>query len=272
MDYLLTIRFLPLFAILILLEVIFLIKGDRLNSYSWQESLASLYILIGHHLSGLLGKIVLTGIFTIPYQYRFFTIPLNTWWGIVLLFIGLEFVYYWNHRLSHQMRWFWVTHAVHHSSEHFNLSAAYRLRWTGWLSGNFLFFLPLIWLGFPPIAIALGLAIKLTYQFWIHTELIPKLGILELFFNTPSHHRVHHASNSEYIDRNYGGILIIFDRMFGTYAEEKPTNLPIYGLTYPIHSYNPFKITFQEWHRLFQDLSKAKTWGDRSKTICGRPA
>lgn len=109
------------------------------------------------------------------------------------------------------------------------------------------------------------------YQFWIHTELIPKLGWWEWVLNTPSHHRVHHASNPEYIDRNYGGVLIIFDRLFGTFTAEQPDRLPIYGLTHQLRSYNPATIVFHEWGRLFQDLMAAKTWRDCCWTILGRP-
>jgi sterol desaturase/sphingolipid hydroxylase (fatty acid hydroxylase superfamily) len=205
------------------------------------------------------------------WQHRILTIPLDQWWAILLLFLGIEFCYYWYHRAAHEIRWLWATHAVHHSARHLNLSAAYRLGWTGWLSGNFLFFLPLCWLGFHPITVTLGLAVNLTYQFWVHTELIPKLGWVEGVFNTPSHHRVHHAANPEYIDRNYGGVLIIFDRWFGTFTAERSDLRPIYGLTHPLRSYNPMTIVLYEWHRLFQDLSKARSWRDRCGVILGRP-
>jgi sterol desaturase/sphingolipid hydroxylase (fatty acid hydroxylase superfamily) len=126
-------------------------------------------------------------------------------------------------------------------------------------------------LGFHPSAIALTIGINLLYQFWIHTELIPKLGWLELIFNTPSHHRVHHASNPQYIDRNYGGVLIIFDRLFGTFIAENNKYSPIYGLTHPLHSVNPVKIIFHEWIRLYHDWQKAQTWYDRLYLTIKRP-
>ena len=131
--------------------------------------------------------------------------------------------------------------------------------------------MPLSWLGFPPTAITIGLALNLFYQFWIHTELVPKLGVLEWVMNTPSHHRVHHASNSEYIDRNYGGVLIIFDRLFGTFAEENPDSKLIYGLTDPIRSANPLKIVLHEWTRIFSDLASVKNWRDRFRVMFGGP-
>lgn len=273
MQYGLTSYFYPVLPIafgLILLEA-FLSRRSRRQIYSWRESLTSLGIAIGHRLSSSLFAIVPTGMLFLAWQHRLFTMPSDRWWSVPLLFVGIEFFYYWHHRAAHKIRWLWATHAVHHSSRHFNLSAAYRLGWTGWLSGNAIFFMPLCWLGFHPIAVAIGLSLNLVYQFWIHTELIPKLGVLEWVLNTPSHHRVHHASNREYLDRNYGGVLIVFDRLFGSFAEEQSNHLLTYGLTHPLRSDNPFKIAFYEWHKLFQDLLAARTWSDRYQVILGPP-
>jgi sterol desaturase/sphingolipid hydroxylase (fatty acid hydroxylase superfamily) len=250
---------------------IFLLRGSRQQIYSWQESLNSLGIFVVHHLTQILFKFVPTGMLFFAWQHRLFTMPIDEWWSIPLLFISIEFCYYWYHRAAHQIRWLWATHAVHHSVRYFNLSAAYRLGWTGWLSGNIVFFMPLSWLGFHPIAVGIGLALNLAYQFWIHTELMPKLGILEWVLNTPSHHRVHHASNSEYIDRNYGGVLIIFDRLFGTFAEEKSHQTIVYGLTHPLNSQNPVKVALHEWYKICRDLLTAKTWRDRLQVILGAP-
>jgi sterol desaturase/sphingolipid hydroxylase (fatty acid hydroxylase superfamily) len=246
-------------------------KGSQNRNYHWQESIASSGIFLIHHLTQILFRFVPTGLLFFAWEHRLFTVPIERWWSIPLLFISIEFCYYWYHRTAHQIRWLWATHAVHHSVRYFNLSAAYRLGWTGWLSGNILFFMPLAWLGFQPIEIGIGLSLNLLYQFWIHTELIPKLGILEWIFNTPSHHRVHHASNSEYIDRNFGGVLIIFDRLFGTFTEEKFDRSIIYGLTYPLKSQHPVKIALHEWERIFQDLLIAKTWRDRFRILFGSP-
>lgn len=260
----------PIFLFAIAIELYFS-KGKYRQIYSWQESLTSIGIFLIHHLTQILFISIPTAILFFPWQHRIWTIPTDRWWSIPLLFISIEFCYYWYHRSAHQLRWLWATHAVHHSSTHFNLSAAYRLGWTSWLSGNIIFFTPLSWLGFHPIAIVVGLSLNLVYQFWIHTELIPKLGILELVFNTPSHHRVHHASNPEYIDRNFGGVLIIFDRLFGTFAEEKLDLNITYGLTHQLNSQNPFKIALNEWYRLFRDLLTAKTWHDLLRVILGSP-
>jgi sterol desaturase/sphingolipid hydroxylase (fatty acid hydroxylase superfamily) len=258
-------------AIAMILIEIFLSSLSHRHVYSWRESLTSIGIAIGHRLSNAVFMAIPTGMLFLAWQHRLFTIPSDRPWSILLLFIGIEFFYYWLHRTSHKVRWLWATHAVHHSVKHFNLSGAYRLGWTGWLSGNVLFFMPLCWLGFHPIAVTIGLYLNLLYQFWIHTELIPKLGAFEWILNTPSHHRVHHASNREYIDRNYGGVLIIFDRLFGTFAEEKSNRLLIYGLTHPLRSHNPFKIAFYEWEKLFKDLLSAKTWRDRYRVVLGPP-
>jgi sterol desaturase/sphingolipid hydroxylase (fatty acid hydroxylase superfamily) len=253
-----------------LLEIA-LLKRSSQPKYSTKESLSSLGVAIGHRISSGIFAGMTFSIYLFVWQYRLWTIPLDNLWAWLGLFLGLEFFYYWYHRASHEIRWLWATHAVHHSSHYFNLSAAYRLGWTGVFSGNFLFFLPLAWLGFHPINILVGLALNLLYQFWIHTELIGRLGPLEWILNTPSHHRVHHASNLEYIDRNYGGVLIVFDRLFGTFTPENKHLRPIYGLTHPLYSGNPFRIAFAEWFRLFQDLSQARSWRDRRRVILGRP-
>jgi sterol desaturase/sphingolipid hydroxylase (fatty acid hydroxylase superfamily) len=268
---------LPVFLVFIVLEWVLIRRrrgsttGGRSPAFSRRESLASLGIAIGHRISNVMFGFIPLSMFAFTWEHRLATMPLDSVWAIGGLFLGTEFCYYWHHRAAHEVRWIWATHAVHHSAQHLNLSAAYRLGWTGWLSGNFLFFLPLCWIGFHPIAIAITLGLILQYQFWIHTELVPKLGLLEWVLNTPSHHRVHHAANPEYIDRNYGGVLIIFDRLFGTVAVEQPERPPIYGLTHPIGSHNPIKIAFFEWARLIQDVRRARTWPDRASILFGRP-
>jgi sterol desaturase/sphingolipid hydroxylase (fatty acid hydroxylase superfamily) len=257
-----------IFLILIAIEALLVWQSGR--KYSVSESVASFWINVGQIvINQALVKSLHLGILTGVWQYRLFTISIDNGWNLLTLLIGLEFCYYWQHRCSHRIRWIWATHAVHHSVKYFNLSAAYRIGWTGWLSGNILFFLPLCWLGFPPLAVTTGLALNLIYQFWLHTELIPQLGMLELIFNTPAHHRVHHASNSQYIDKNYGGVLIVFDRLFGTYQAEQEA--PIYGLTKPINSHNPLVIATHEWVRLYQDLCRIRNWQQFLRCVCYSP-
>ena len=252
-----------------MLEAI-LIHRSRRSTLSWQESLASLGVMIGHQISKIIFGMIPIGVYSFIWEHRLWTVSLNRGWAILLLFVGIEFCYYWYHRFAHQIPWLWATHVVHHSTNQFNLSAAYRLGWTGWLSGYFLFFAPLSWVGLHPVAITVSLSVNLLYQFWIHTELVPKLGWLEWILNTPSHHRVHHAANPEYVGRNYGGVLIIFDRIFGTFTVEHPNRTLIYGLTYPLQSHNPVKIAFHGWSRLFQELKVAKTWYARCRVLAYR--
>jgi sterol desaturase/sphingolipid hydroxylase (fatty acid hydroxylase superfamily) len=265
---------LPLFVLIALFEAIWLRRSR--GRYDWRQSGASLVIAIGQQLSGLAAAAMMTGIFVFVHRHRLFDLAIDSGWMLLLLFVCLEFFYYWHHRASHECRWFWASHAVHHSANDFNLSAAYRLGWTAGISGHMLFYLPLIWLGFPPKAVFGMLAANLVYQFWLHTELVPKLGAFEWLFNTPSHHRVHHASNPDYLDRNYGGTLIVFDRLFGTYADERDELPCNYGLVTPIlngqaHSANPLRIVFDGWLKLGRDLRHAENWHQRLRYLFGAP-
>jgi len=258
------------FFVMILVELV-ISKYSHRQNYSWQESLTSLGVAVGHQFFRSLFAFVPTGLMIWAWQHRLGTVPMNHWWGFLLLFIGVEFCYYWYHRSAHKIRWLWANHAVHHSVNYFNLSAAYRLGWTSSISGDVFFFMPLCFLGFHPVAVAVMLMINLFYQFWLHSELIPKLGVLEWILNTPSHHRVHHASNPQYLDCNYGGITVLFDRLFGTIIKERSTLLITYGLTHPVQSHNPLTVAFFEWKKMFKDLLAAKTWQERCRLIFGSP-
>ena len=192
-------------------------------------------------------------------RHRLATIPLDGVAAFLLLFVGQEFCYYGYHRAAHRVRWFWANHAVHHSPNELNLAAAFRIGIFGKLSGTSVFFVPLIWLGFDPGTVFSVLTLNLLYQFWIHATWIPKLGVLEWVLNTPSAHRVHHASNLEYLDANYGGVLIVFDRLFGTYRAERD-DLPCrYGLVEPMTSYNPLRVELAQWIGLARDLGRARS-------------
>jgi sterol desaturase/sphingolipid hydroxylase (fatty acid hydroxylase superfamily) len=249
---------LPMLITLALIEALIL-RFKLQQSYDWRESMASIGVAIGQKLSGALSALVLGGVYLFAWQNRLTTIEINDWLRAALLFFSVEFVYYWNHRISHECRWFWASHAVHHSPQQLNFSAAYRLGWTAGLSGSGLIFIPLVLLGFHPLAVFGMLAINLFYQFWLHNDWMPKFGFIEWIFNTPSHHRVHHAINPEYLDRNYGGILIIYDRLFGSFVAEREDNLPIYGLVKQVNSYNPIKIAFHEWVNIVHDLRYARS-------------
>ncbi|HMS79558.1 MAG TPA: sterol desaturase family protein [Burkholderiaceae bacterium] len=232
------------------------------RAYDWRESLASLAVAIVRRFVDVVPlAIAMPGGYWL-YQHRIASPPLG---------LGIELCYYGYHRAAHRVRWFWASHAVHHSPNAFNLSAAYRLSWTGRISGSLLFFLPLCWLGFPPPAIAAVYAMNLLYQFWIHAEWIPRLGPLEGWLNTPSAHRVHHAADVEYLDANYGGVLLVFDRLFGTYVAERDDLKPRYGLVVPLRSHNPVTIAFFQWVALARDLRRARGVRDALGYLFGPP-
>lgn len=255
-------RWLPLVLLAIAALELYILHR-RGMPFDWRESLTSLFISIGQRIAGLMGAALFVGVYWYVWEHRIFTVPMNTWWGITLLFFGQEFFYYWEHRVSHESRWFWASHMVHHSPNFLNLSAAYRLSWTAPFTGQNLFFLPLVYCGFSLFAVFAMLGLNLLYQFWLHTELVPRLGWFDRIFNSPSNHRVHHASNVGYLDANYGGILIIFDRLFGTYIPERSEEPCKFGLVHPLRSNNPFHIVFYEWRNLWRDLRGAKTWSQR---------
>ncbi len=197
---------------------------------------------------------------------------LDDWRAWAVGFFVLEFFYYWQHRFSHTIRWFWTSHAVHHSTNEFTLPAATRLGWTSTLTGSWLVFAPMAAIGFHPLLITTLMAMNLRYQYFIHTEAVGKLGPLEWVLNTPSHHRVHHGSNPDYLDKNFGGVLIVFDRLFGTFAAERDEEPVVYGLTKPVLSNNPFVIAFHEWGNLIRDLRRARSAREAVRALFGRPS
>ena len=220
---------------------------------------------------GLTGLSLAGPLFSWAWAHRVHTLDLSTggqWAGLFLL---SELAYYGFHRASHRVRWFWASHAVHHSSPQLTLAAALRLGWLGKLSGSTVFFVPLVWLGFAPAAVLGVLSLNLLYQFWLHAEWLPRLGPLEWVLNTPSHHRVHHACNPRYIDRNYGGVLIVFDRLFGTFQAEQAEEPPRYGLVGRPRIDNPIRLGLSEWQRLGRDLWAATGWRQRLAVLVGPP-
>ncbi len=198
-------------------------------------------------------------------------LPLDDWRVWAVAFVLVEFVYYWFHRWSHTVRWLWASHSVHHSATELTLPAAIRLGWTNLISGGWLLFTPLILLGFHPVMIAALLAANLLYQFFLHTEAVRTLGPLEWVLNTPAHHRVHHASNAAYLDKNFGGVAIVWDRLFGSFAKEQADEKPRYGLLHGLQSKNPITIALHEWGRLAQDLFAARSLKQVWIAALGRP-
>lgn len=244
----------PAFLLLVLLEAV----ADaimRRELYEIKDTFASLTMGTGNVVVNLAAKVMAFGIYTFLHRFAIFDIG-TQWWAWVLLFFADDFTYYWYHRTSHECRLFWASHVIHHSSQHYNLSTALRQTWTGSFYG-FIFWLWLPLAGFRPVMILTMQAISLLYQFWIHTEIVRHMGPLEAVMNTPSHHRVHHGSNLEYLDRNHAGTLIIWDRLFGSFEPERER--VVYGLTKNIGSYNPVRIAFHEWVAMWQDVRRAPT-------------
>ena len=248
-----------------------------LRRYVWRRptdlrgvaaSLADAFVRRG---ADLLGLGALAPLPVLAQAHRLATIRMDSvaaWLGLYLL---VEFVYYWHHRLTHRVRWFWATHSVHHSSNELTLAAAVRLGWTGRLGGAAAFFASLIWIGFPPQAVFGLVAAGLLWQFWLHADWLPRLGPLEWVLNTPTHHRVHHASNPEYLDCNYGSSLIVFDRLFGTFVALRPDIEIRYGLTKPVLSHNPIRIAFNEWLALGREFRAARGARARLRVLFGPP-
>ncbi|MEM8917794.1 MAG: sterol desaturase family protein [Pseudomonadota bacterium] len=248
--------FILFLSLFILLEAGLLI-WIRKTAYPWAEAFASIGVALLKRIVDLItAGIAATFLFWV-YEHRLLTIEIDSIWMGALLFLAVEFFYYWHHRFGHEMRWLWATHGVHHTANHMNLSVAGRLGFTGLISGSVLFFAPLALAGFHPVGIFLVLALGLFYQIWIHNEWIGKLGFLEKILNTPSNHRVHHGSNPEYLDKNYGGVLIVFDILFGTYQEERDDIAIRYGTVKPVTTHNPLKIALFDWMAMARDVASA---------------
>lgn len=246
----------PIFLLLIALEAWYWRKR-RPEQYSLRDTLSNAALALMHQASDAVAWLIVIGLYYAVYAHRLFELPASAW-TIAGLFLAQDFFYYWFHRASHRIRWMWASHVTHHSSERLNLSTAFRQSLTYPISGMWLFWLPLAWIGFEPKHIVAVVAINLAFQFFVHTQAVGKLGWLEKVFNTPSHHRVHHARNAKYIDRNYAGVLIVWDKWFGTYVEEDDAVPCEYGIIGQIHSHNPIKLTFHEWIAMFADAWRAR--------------
>lgn len=242
------------------------------NRYNAPEFAATLVIALGNRAI----RAATAGLMAAPiawaWNHRLAEWPMQSPWTWLALFLLVELVYYTHHVAMHRVRWFWASHAVHHSARHFNLSAALRLGWFAGLSGNALFYLPLALLGFHPLGIVTVLGIGLFYQFFLHTEHLPRLGPLEWIFNTPAHHRVHHASNEACLDRNFGSMLIVYDRLFGTFAEAPKDEALRYGVKdTAAASHHPLRIEFMGWVEIGRRLRRARTPGQAWNAAFGRP-
>jgi len=246
----------PGFILLVLAEMIW----SRLRApkaYEPRDTATSLLFGFGSTIaSALTGAFVLAMLVAL-HRYRLFDIGWQ-WWAFALCFVLDDLAYYWSHRFGHRVRWFWASHVNHHSSQHYNLSTALRQTWTGFIALSFIFRWPLALVGFPPALILTCGALNLIYQFWIHTEAIGKLPHwFETVMNTPSHHRVHHATNPLYLDRNYAGTFVVWDKLFGTFQPEIEGTRIRYGIVKQLGSFNLFWSVFHEWIGIARDLWNA---------------
>ncbi|NUU03618.1 sterol desaturase family protein [Herbaspirillum robiniae] len=247
---------LPAFTVLMLAEGIYAWRAGR-GDYRAPDTAANIVLGLGSMVIGVLSAGAMLLFLSWLYTHRVWTLPVDAWWVWALCFFADDLSYYWFHRISHEVRWFWASHSVHHSSEQYNFSVAVRQTWTGVITGSFLFWFWMPLVGFHPKMVLFMQSVSLIYQFWIHTQSIGRMpSWFEAVFNTPSHHRVHHGSDFDYLDANYAGTLIIWDRLFGSYIPE--TFKPKYGLTSSIGTDNPIRIAFYEWRNIARDLRKSR--------------
>ncbi len=260
----------PGFVLLIVAEMLYIRFFKRGGRYETKDAATSLAMGLGNRVMGLIVGGLAVAAYYAVYQFRLFDLGW-TWPVLVACFFAEDLAYYWFHRISHERRWFWASHVIHHSSQHYNLTTALRQTWTGALGLTFIFWLPLVWIGFPPLMVLMFSAVSLVYQFWIHTEVIGRMGPLEYVLNTPSHHRVHHATNPRYLDANYAGVLIIWDRLFGTFVAEEDAEKPRYGIVSQLGTFNPFRVAFHEWIGIWRDVTHARSLGEAFGYLFGPP-
>jgi sterol desaturase/sphingolipid hydroxylase (fatty acid hydroxylase superfamily) len=265
--------FFPIFLVTTLLEGLLIRR--RQGAYPWKNAGVSISMAIGHFITQAATRGLIFGIIAASvYEFRLTTIPISFshWPSLIVLFLAVDLGFYVEHRCSHRIRFLWASHSVHHSSEQMLVTTAYRLAWTPILSGIFLFYLPIVWVGYDPVWVYGMVSASLSYQFFVHTELVPRVGWVEWLVNTPSAHRVHHASNPEYIDKNYGGVLLIWDHLFGSYQAER-SDIPIrYGLAHPRSApNNPFVIAYEELWQTLKAALRAGSVRERIAILTGPP-
>ena len=250
----------PLVGVFILAEVLVgRARGEKV--YKKSDTLANFGIAF---VNNLIATFVWTGLAVAAYAWAYahapYKLPTTPWWSWALAVLVADFLWYCEHRAGHRIRMLWAVHSVHHSSEEYNYSIALRLPWLGGLT-RIPFLMPMALVGFAPTQVLFGFSLVLMYQIWVHTKLVKRVGILESVLMTPSHHRAHHAVNAAYIDKNYGGILIVWDRLFGTFVAE--SEAPRFGVTKPIGTHNPLRINAHELVAMANDLRGASTWRER---------
>ncbi|MCE0506376.1 sterol desaturase family protein [Roseivivax sp. GX 12232] len=246
----------PIFIALILAELLWIALSRRGGRYETRDAVTSLVMGAGNVASGIALGFLAWGFFMLLWQIT----PLDlgsAWWVVALCFVLDDLRYYWVHRFGHRIRWVWASHVNHHSSQHYNLTTALRQTWTGTFTFMMVVRAPLILLGFHPAMMLFCGGLNLIYQFWIHTEAIGRLPRwVEAVMNTPSHHRVHHGRNPRYLDANYAGVFIVWDRLFGTFVAERDDERVDYGLVRNLGTFNPLRVAFHEWAAIFRDVTR----------------
>jgi len=255
----------PVFILFVVVEFM----KHRAN-YDIKDSMANTALALLHQGSDAIAMILLMPLFTWLYQYRFFDFEL-TLTTVFFAFLVQDFLYYWFHRASHNIHWLWAAHVVHHSSTKMNFTTAFRQSLMYPIAGMWVFWTPMVLLGFSPVTVFTVVALNLAYQFFVHTQAVDKLGAFEQLFNTPSHHRVHHATNPCYIDKNYAGVLIIWDKLFGSFVEERKDEPCRFGIVGQITSHNPLVISFHQWHHLLKSVAQAPGIRPKLKALLGYP-
>jgi len=252
----------PVFFALIALEYGVGLRRGR-NTYRLHDALASISLGMLSQMINVAAKGLLLGLYVEVYEHAATTdLPETSLWAWVVALILYDFCYYWQHRLGHTVALLWAAHGVHHQSEDYNLSTALRQTGSDWLA-SWLFYLPMALLGFPPLVFVVVGLIDLLYQYWVHTQQIGKLGWFDRWFCSPSNHRVHHAINERYVDRNYGGILVLWDRLFGSFQEELDDEPCVYGTRAPLRSWNPVWANLQIYAALWAKAGTLPGWGDK---------
>lgn len=260
----------PVFFVLIAVELVAAWRTGR-AVYRVNDAIASLSLGTLSQLSGVFTKVLTVGVYALAVEHlALFELSAGNPWVWVAGLLLYDFFYYWHHRAGHEVNLLWAAHVVHHQSERYNLTTALRQTSSGALFG-WVFYLPMAVLGFPLEVFVVVAVINLLYQFWVHTELVGKLGWYDRVFVSPSNHRAHHAVNSRYLDRNYGGILILWDRMFGTFVEEDEADPPVYGTRAPLRSFNPIWANLEVYAGLWRESRRIRRWRDRLRLWLGKP-
>jgi sterol desaturase/sphingolipid hydroxylase (fatty acid hydroxylase superfamily) len=252
----------PVFLALIGVELAVGLARGR-NGYRLSDALSSIGLGVMSRIVGLFTALLTLGIYAwVHDRFAIVQLPTDSAWTWLAALVAYDFLYYWHHRAGHRVALLWAAHVVHHQSEDYNLSTALRQTSSGWLAG-WIFYLPMALAGFPPLVFGVVALIDLLYQFWVHTEQVGRLGWFDRWFCAPSNHRVHHAVNDRYLDRNYGGVFIVWDRVFGTYAQEDRAEPCVYGTRAPLRSWNPVQANLQVYAELARDAARARRWADK---------